>query len=177
MLASLPSYTHRTTDLAWLTSFLSPYDPAYDLAQISGRAKADFLDTYPRILCRMKRQDMFPVRFMEMNPMVALRREMGRGGRSGGEWVSVGGALRTGADDIVAERKEIVDFVDAAMEWGSVVLVPRDEAEGILKMVEQRLVADLEAGRGGVGVRRGRENEVMARDEPRQRGFKSGIFP
>ena len=76
MLTSLPDYTHRAADLSWLSDFLSPYDPTYDLAKICGGAKADFLDTYPRIVSRMKTQDKFRVRFMSMNP---LMRERGNG--------------------------------------------------------------------------------------------------
>jgi hypothetical protein len=66
------------------------------------------------------------------------------------------------------DRKEMIDFVDAAREWGSTVPLPRDEAEGILKIADQRLVADLEVGRGGVDVRRRREDPTMARGEPTQ---------
>lgn len=69
----------------------------------------------------------------------------------------------------VAERREIIDFVDAATEWGSTVPLPRDEAEDILKMADQRLVADLDAGRGGVDVRRRCESPVMACDQPTSR--------
>lgn len=65
----------------------------------------------------------------------------------------------------VAKRKEIVDFVDAATEWGSVVLLLRGEGEGYLKMADWRLVTDLETGMGGVGARRRREGSVMARGE------------
>lgn len=73
------------------------------------------------------------------------------------------------ADVDVAERREIIDFVDTATEWGSTLPLPRDEAEGILKMADQRLVADLDAGRGGVDVRRRRESPVKAYDEPTPR--------
>lgn len=44
----------------------------------------------------------------------------------------------------VAERLEIIDFADAAGEWGSVVHVPHGEAERMLKLADQRRVADLE---------------------------------
>lgn len=72
-------------------------------------------------------------------------------------------------DVSAAERKEIIDFVDAATEWGSMVPLPRDEAERILKMADQRLVADLDAGRGGVDMRRRCWDPVMTRDEPSQK--------
>lgn len=70
MLVSLPDFAHRAADLGWLGDFLSPYDPAYDLAKISGSMKEDFLDNYPKIVSTMKRQDGFPVRFMALNPLV-----------------------------------------------------------------------------------------------------------
>ena len=63
----------------------------------------------------------------------------------------------------------MIDFVDAATEWGSSVPLPRDEAEIILKMADQRLVADLEAGRGGVGMRQRHEDLDAARGEQPRR--------
>lgn len=77
MLISLRDYAHRAADLEWLGAFLAPCDPAYDLAKISGATKAEFLDMYPRIVSRMKRQDKFPVRFMALDPMVRESREGG----------------------------------------------------------------------------------------------------
>ncbi|KAF1927550.1 uncharacterized protein M421DRAFT_41788, partial [Didymella exigua CBS 183.55] len=135
LIASLPAYDTRATDMTWLQTFLAPYDSAYDLAKISGAAKAEFLDAYPKLLARMKRQDKYPEVFMAMNPTVLPRRRalVGKGGMGD------------------AERREIVDFVDAATEWGSTVPVPRDESENILKMADWRLVADLGTGRGGIG--------------------------
>lgn len=94
MLLSLPAYSHRAADLNWLSAFLSPYDPAYDLARISGSARADFLATYPRIVSRMKKQDKFPVRFMAMKPMVRGR----DGARSGG--MSEGKCCLFGEEDV-----------------------------------------------------------------------------
>lgn len=43
-----------------------------------------------------------------------------------------------------AERLEIIDFADAAGEWGSVVHVPHEEAERMLELADQRRIADLE---------------------------------
>jgi hypothetical protein len=74
MITSLPDYAHRASDLNWLSDFLSPYDSTYDLAKITGGMRADFLDSYPKIMSRMKRQDRFPMRFMAMNPLVRERR-------------------------------------------------------------------------------------------------------
>jgi hypothetical protein len=78
MITSLPDYTHRASGLNWLSDFVSLYDPAYDLAKITGGMRADFLDNYPRIVSRMKRQDRFPMRFMAMNPLVRERRDGAR---------------------------------------------------------------------------------------------------
>ena len=39
---------------------------------------------------------------------------------------------------------EIIDFCDAANEWGSVVPIPAHEAERMIMLADQRRVADLE---------------------------------
>lgn len=73
MLDYLPHYPQRGADLTWLRYFLSHYDPAYDLAKISGGPKRDYLDMYPQVVSRMKRQDKFRVRFMSINPTLRER--------------------------------------------------------------------------------------------------------
>ena len=78
---------------------------------------------------------------------------------------------------LIDDRRDIIDFVDAAAEWGSTVPLPRDEAESILKMADQRLVADLEIERGGVDTRGRRENPVMAREQPLQRVLQDRYVP
>lgn len=62
-------------DLDWLRAFLSRYDPTYDLAKIASGTRETFLDTYPRIVSRMKSQNKFPLRFTGMNPLVRGRGE------------------------------------------------------------------------------------------------------
>lgn len=45
------------------------------------------------------------------------------------------------------ERLDIIDFCDAAGEWGSIVPIPALEAERMIELAEQRRVADLDEGR------------------------------
>jgi hypothetical protein len=41
---------------------------------------------------------------------------------------------------------DIIDFCDAAGEWGSVVPIPAKEAERMIELAEQRRIADVETG-------------------------------
>jgi hypothetical protein len=47
----------------------------------------------------------------------------------------------------IVERVDIIDFCDAAGEWGSVVPIPAKEADRMIELAEQRRVADLEERR------------------------------
>lgn len=61
-------YPGRDADLSWLTMFLSSYPPDYALAEITGAHKDDYTATYPDVVARMKKQPLYPVRFMQLNP-------------------------------------------------------------------------------------------------------------
>ena len=43
---------------------------------------------------------------------------------------------------------DIIDFCDAAGEWGSVVPIPAREAARMIELAEQRRIADLEEREG-----------------------------
>jgi hypothetical protein len=66
------------------------------------------------------------------------------------------------ANEDQGERLDIIDFSDAAGEWGSVVPIPEREAKRMIELAEQRRIADLESRqpfeneRGGHEVRDGK---------------------
>ncbi|KAJ4366730.1 hypothetical protein N0V95_000059 [Ascochyta clinopodiicola] len=128
LIATLDNYSQRDADIAWLTDFLALFPPDYDLAKLSGARKSNYLLMYPGIVSRMRRQPRYPSRFMEMNPTRPDRREETR--RQGG------------LTD--AQRLEMIDFSDAALEWGSVVRLPASEMHRMLALADRRRVADLE---------------------------------
>jgi hypothetical protein len=45
---------------------------------------------------------------------------------------------------LTAERLDIIDFCDAAGEWGSIVPIPAREAERMIELANQMRIADLE---------------------------------
>jgi hypothetical protein len=51
-----------------------------------------------------------------------------------------------GTDRDVAERLEIINFCDAAGEWGSIVPIPASEANRMIALAEQRQIADFQNG-------------------------------
>ena len=69
LVSSLGSYPEQRADLSWLNGFLAPYGAGYDLAVLRGAAKEEYLDVYPRVVGRMKRQRGFPRVFMQENPL------------------------------------------------------------------------------------------------------------
>ena len=42
------------------------------------------------------------------------------------------------------ERLDLIDFCDAAAEWGSIVPIPAREADRMIELADQRRIADLE---------------------------------
>lgn len=51
------------------------------------------------------------------------------------------------AKDVSAKRLDIIDFCDAAGEWGSTVPIPAREAARMIELAEQRQIADLDCRR------------------------------
>ncbi|EUC51061.1 hypothetical protein COCMIDRAFT_31621 [Bipolaris oryzae ATCC 44560] len=119
-------------DFIILVNFLAPFSNDYALAKLSGRQKDDYLQMYPAIVSRMKKQPRYPIRFMQMNPDQSMYQSQQRGvAGQPGEMTDV-------------KRLEIIDFCDAASEWGSSVPIPSREAERIIELADQRRIADLE---------------------------------
>ncbi|CAE7034004.1 hypothetical protein P3342_007210 [Pyrenophora teres f. teres] len=139
LIESLDYYTERNADVIWLTNFLAPFDQAYALAKISGPRKDDYVATYQNIVKRMKRQPKYPVRFMQMNPDPSMRQGQ-RGNDAEGA---------RALDDV--ERLDIIDFCDAAGEWGSTVPIPAQEAERMIELADRRKIADLDSVQSRVG--------------------------
>ncbi|KAG9201060.1 hypothetical protein G6514_006440 [Epicoccum nigrum] len=141
LVSSLRPYPEQGDDLSWLDRFLAPYSGSYDLAVLRGSAKEEYRDVYQRVVGRMKKQWDFPLVFMEANPlprMFGVRRDGSRGeGRRRDE-------SREREEISDAQRREAIDFVHAAAEWGSVVLLPEKEAERMMMLAERRRLADLE---------------------------------
>ena len=69
LISCLHSYPEQRADLSWLDGFLTQYGAGYDLAVLRGAAKEEYLDVYPRVVGRMKRQRGFPRVFMDANPL------------------------------------------------------------------------------------------------------------
>ncbi|KAG9380716.1 ATG22 multi-domain protein [Pyrenophora tritici-repentis] len=133
LIESLDYYAERNADVIWVTNFLAPFDQAYALAKISGPRKEDYVATYQNIIKRMKRQPKYPVRFMQMNPDPSMRQ---------GQRSNDAEGVRALND---AERLDIIDFCDAAAEWGSTVPIPAQEAERMIELAERRKIADIDS--------------------------------
>jgi hypothetical protein len=61
--------------------------------------------------------------------------------------VHFGEFSNTRADEAIVERLAVIDFCDAAAEWGSTVPIPEREAERMIELADQRRIADLEERR------------------------------
>ncbi|KAL1799384.1 hypothetical protein ACET3X_003421 [Alternaria dauci] len=132
LIESLEYYPGRDADIIWLVNFLAPYHSDYELAKISGSRRDDYLAMYQSIVSRMKKQPKYPVRFMQMNPdqsmhQIQQRSEMDRP-----------------RDMTDAERMDIIDFCDAAGEWGSMLPIPANEAKRMVELANRRKIADLD---------------------------------
>ncbi|UPX17343.1 uncharacterized protein EKO05_0007705 [Ascochyta rabiei] len=129
LVEGLDNYSERDADIAWLADFLAPFPSDYDLAKLSGARKSNYLLMYPDIVSRMRRQPRYPTRFMDMNPVRPDRQDESR--RQGG------------LTDV--QRLEMIDFSDAALEWGSVVRLPASEMQRMIALADRRRVADPDA--------------------------------
>lgn len=79
LLEGLEYYPGRDADIIWLVNFLAPFSNDYPLAKISGRQKDDYLQIYPAVVSRMKKQPQYPIRFMQMNPDQSMYQSRQRG--------------------------------------------------------------------------------------------------
>ncbi|RYO59768.1 hypothetical protein AA0113_g7535 [Alternaria arborescens] len=131
LIVSLDYYPGRDADIIWLVNFLAPYPNDYKLAKISGSHRDDYLAMYQNIVSRMKRQPKYPVRFMQMNPDPSMQQA-----RQGREMER--------PREMTDERSDIVDFCDAAAEWGSMLPIPVHEAEKMVELADRRRIADVD---------------------------------
>ncbi|CAI6332353.1 unnamed protein product [Periconia digitata] len=113
----LDSYTEKNADMIWIDSLLSQYSASDDLAELRGSSIDNFAKTWPVIINHFIKQPKFPLVFTQMNPVPRLQ-----------------GTQRLSDRDI----RDMVDFADAAAEWGSVVQLPKDEAQRIESLAAQR---------------------------------------
>jgi hypothetical protein len=115
----LDKYPERDNDIAWINKFLSPYTRRDILAQITGERIEEYTSTYPVIVARFIKQPRYPLAFMELNPdrKIVDRRLTDQ------------------------ECTDLLDFADAAAEWGSTVKLPGMEAERFERLSERRRMA------------------------------------
>ncbi|KAF2821960.1 hypothetical protein CC86DRAFT_410354 [Ophiobolus disseminans] len=134
LIEGLERYPGRDDDTLWLADFVAPYPFEYALAKISGSRMDDYLTVYQDIVSRMKRQPRYPMRFMQINPDLSSmqQRTQGRTERERGREMT----------DL--ERLDIIDFCDAAAEWGSTVPIPAREADKMIELADQRRIANLD---------------------------------
>ncbi|KAI4624445.1 hypothetical protein J4E83_004119 [Alternaria metachromatica] len=132
LIESLEYYPGRDADIIWLVNFLSPFHNDYELAKISGARRDDYLANYQSIVSRMKKQPKYPMRFMQMNPDKSAQPS-----RRSTE-------TERPSQMTDAERQEIINFCDAAGEWGSILPIPAREAERMVELADRRKIADLE---------------------------------
>jgi hypothetical protein len=119
LIRSLDMYPERGDDIAWINRFLHPYMRRDALAQISGGRMEDYVTKYPAIVARFIKQPRYPIAFTELNPDRRI------------------------TDRALTDQEciDIVDFADAAGEWGSTVKLPGMEAERIERLAERRRMA------------------------------------
>ncbi|KAL5114004.1 hypothetical protein ACEQ8H_008109 [Pleosporales sp. CAS-2024a] len=130
MIQGLDDYPERNADVAWLANFLAAYPLEYGLARVAGRRQDDYVASYPGVVSRMKRQPRYPRRFMQMNPDASRHQGQGAREMTDGKWL--------------VERLDMIDFCDAAGEWGSTVPIPAHEADRMIALAAQRRIADLD---------------------------------
>ncbi|KAF1967228.1 hypothetical protein BU23DRAFT_403826, partial [Bimuria novae-zelandiae CBS 107.79] len=121
LIQQLDPYEGRHSDLRWIDNFLRPYHPDNALAKLTdARVVDEYVSEYPPMVRRMIKQPRYRKVFMEMNPdKKVTHREL-----SDGELIA------------------IIDFADAAGEWGSVVPLPGKYAERMEELAKGRHMAD-----------------------------------
>ncbi|KAF1962268.1 hypothetical protein CC80DRAFT_389128, partial [Byssothecium circinans] len=120
LIEKLNAYPERSADLAWLDNFLSYYAPDDDLAELRSYAMDDFAKTYPVIIHHFIKQPKFPIAFMQMDPTPRGRETRRLTDR---------------------EARDMVDFADAAAEWGSSMKLPGQERERMEALAARRKIA------------------------------------
>jgi len=119
LIRSLDRYPERDDDIAWINRFLHPYTRRDALAKISGERIEDYVTKYPAVVARFIKQPRYPIAFTELNPDRRI------------------------TDRALTDQEciDIVDFADAAGEWGSTVKLPGMESDRIERLAERRRMA------------------------------------
>ncbi|PVI05250.1 hypothetical protein DM02DRAFT_517022 [Periconia macrospinosa] len=120
LMDKLNSYPEKDADAAWIDGFLSHYTADEDLAELRGPSIDNFAKTWPVIIGHFIKQPKYPLVFTHMNPITEAH-ELQRLGDK--------------------EIKAMVDFADAAAEWGSILKLPGHEAQRIESLASQRKIA------------------------------------
>ncbi|KAF2452210.1 hypothetical protein P171DRAFT_347218 [Karstenula rhodostoma CBS 690.94] len=117
----LNPYAGSDTALRWLDAVLRSYDTRYALAKLKDRRSIeDYVRVYPGIVRSMIRQPKYRSVFMGMNPNQNVEgREL--------------------SDE---ELQAMIDFADAAGEWGSVVSLPSKYAQRMEQLANARSMAE-----------------------------------
>jgi hypothetical protein len=76
---------------------------------------------------------------------------------------------RLEVDISIVERLDIIDFCDAAGEWGSVVPITAKEADRMIELADRRRIADVDNRIGDV------ENRRLVRDERHHHEVREAI--
>lgn len=171
LIHSLAPYPEQISDTKWLNTFLAPYTADHALAKISGHRRDDYTARYRDVVARMKRQPRYPMCFMRMNPDYGLRCDDGVRGdgvslclfffssyifspfffpslvpitrlSKPSQISEINSKLTTHVPILPAHRLEIINFSDAASEWGSVVPIPACEAARMMELAGQRRIAE-----------------------------------
>ncbi|KAF1938432.1 hypothetical protein EJ02DRAFT_354584 [Clathrospora elynae] len=156
LIEGLEYYPGRDADIVWLTNFLAPYHHEYALAKVAGARKDDYIAMYQGLVSRMKKQPRYPIRFMQINPDQSMQQA-----RRGGE-------VPRPREMTDSERLDIVNFCDAAGEWGSIVPIPAREAERMIELADQRRIVDLDNRQPRVDGRQPLHEERHVRFDDRQ---------
>jgi hypothetical protein len=140
LVQQLDPYDGHGADLNWLKRFLQPYRAEHALAKLTdARAIDDYVRNYPAMVRRMIKQPRYRRVFMDMNPDKKVTdREL-----SDSKPIPMLrlGLVKKEANVFAEELRAIVDFADAAAEWGSVVPLPAKYATRMEELAKERRMA------------------------------------
>lgn len=143
LIQHLDGYKTLGSDLGWLEGFLQPYRADEALARLSDPGTIEeYVREYPALVRRMIKQPGYRRIFMEMAPRAEVtERELTDGmlchrfGHDGNV------CQRTTADSRADELRAMIDFADAAGEWGSTVALPARHAARMEELAKGRRMA------------------------------------
>jgi len=140
VILQLDPYPGSDAALRWLENFLQAYHASYALAKIKDpRMIEQYVQDYPSIVRRMIKQPRYRRVFMDMNPdKKETQRELNDGKCKHRVLVNWEGSTDVHTEELLA----IIDFADAAGEWGSVVPLPEKYAQRIEELAKGRRMAE-----------------------------------